>query len=131
MNDLRVAAEERLADEGIRGEIHIYKNNTDSAGNSYGCHENYLTSRTDDQTSLSDVVIHFLITRQIFAGAGKLLMTAKGPLFTIAQRAEHIWETASSATTRSRPIINTRDEPHADAEHYRRLHVIVGDSNMS
>lgn len=131
LNDLRIAAEERLADEGIRGEIHIYKNNTDSAGNSYGCHENYLTSRTDDQTSLSDVVIPFLITRQIFCGAGKLLMTAKGPLFTIAQRAEHIWETASSATTRSRPIINTRDEPHADAEHYRRLHVIVGDSNMS
>ncbi len=74
LNDLRVSAEERLADEGIRGEIHIYKNNTDSAGNSYGCHENYLTARTDDQTSLSDVVIPFLITRQIFAGAGKLLM---------------------------------------------------------
>jgi len=131
LNDLRVSAEERLADEGIRGDIHIYKNNTDSAGNSYGCHENYLTSRTDDQARLSEVVIPFLITRQIFSGAGKLLMTAKGPLFTIAQRAEHIWETSSSATTRSRPIINTRDEPHADAEHYRRLHVIVGDSNMS
>ena len=64
-------------------------------------------------------------------GAGKVLQTARGPIFCISQRAEHIWEGISSATTRSRPIINTRDEPHADAEKFRRLHVIVGDSNMS
>jgi proteasome accessory factor A len=71
------------------------------------------------------------VTRQIFTGSGKVLQTARGPIYSIAQRAEHIWEGLSSATTRSRPIINTRDEPHADAEKYRRLHVIVGDSNMS
>src|SRR5688572_4756780 len=76
-------------------------------------------------------MIPFFVTRQIFAGAGKVLQTARGALFCIAQRAEHIWEGVSSATTRSRPIINTRDEPHADAEKYRRLHVIVGDSNMN
>jgi proteasome accessory factor A len=76
-------------------------------------------------------LIPFLVTRQIFTGAGKVLQTARGPIYSIAQRAEHIWEGLSSATTRSRPIINTRDEPHADAEKYRRLHVIVGDSNMS
>ena len=76
-------------------------------------------------------MIPFFVTRQIFAGAGKVLQTARGALFCISQRAEHIWEGVSSATTRSRPIINTRDEPHADAEKYRRLHVIVGDSNMS
>jgi proteasome accessory factor A len=78
-----------------------------------------------------DTLIPFFVTRQIFSGAGKLLQTARGTVFSLAQRAEHIWEGVSSATTRSRPIINTRDEPHADAERYRRLHVIVGDSNMS
>ena len=71
------------------------------------------------------------MSRQIFAGAGKVLQTARGAVFCLSQRAEHIWEGVSSATTRSRPIINTRDEPHADAERFRRLHVIVGDSNMS
>jgi proteasome accessory factor A len=77
------------------------------------------------------VLIPFLVSRQIYTGSGKVLQTARGAMFSIAQRAEHIWEGVSSATTRSRPIINTRDEPHADAERYRRLHVIVGDSNMS
>ena len=71
------------------------------------------------------------MSRQIYAGAGKVLQTARGAVFCVSQRAEHIWEGVSSATTRSRPIINTRDEPHADAERFRRLHVIVGDSNMS
>ena len=71
------------------------------------------------------------MSRQIYTGAGKVLQSARGAMYSIAQRAEHIWEGVSSATTRSRPIINTRDEPHADAERYRRLHVIVGDSNMS
>src|SRR5262249_5799253 len=95
------------------------------------CHENYLTSRRDDFGHFSEVLIPFFVTRQIYAGAGKVLQTSRGAVFCLAQRAEHIWEGVSSATTRSRPIINTRDEPHADAEKYRRLHVIVGDSNMS
>lgn len=125
------SAEDRLRDEGIRGTIHLFKNNTDSAGNSYGCHENYLTTRSDDLSHYNEVLIPFLVSRQIYAGAGKVLQTARGAKFVMSQRAEHIWEGVSSATTRSRPIINTRDEPHADAEHFRRLHVIVGDSNMS
>ena len=124
-------AEERLEEEGIRGEIFVFKNNTDSAGNSYGCHENYLVSRHKDFHRTVDVLIPFLVTRQIFVGAGKLTQTPRGTGYTVAQRADHIWEGVSSATTRSRPIINTRDEPHADAERYRRLHVIAGDSNMS
>ena len=125
------SAEQRLAEEGIRGQIYLYRNNTDSAGNSYGCHENYLISRSTDFQRMIDTLIPFLVTRQIWAGAGKLLQTSRGTVYSLAQRAEHIWEGSSSATTRSRPIINTRDEPHADAERYRRLHVIAGDSNMS
>ena len=125
------SAERRLAEEGIRGDIYLYRNNTDSAGNSYGCHENYLVRRQADFQRTIDTLIPYLVTRQIWAGAGKLLNTARGTVYSLAQRAEHIWEGSSSATTRSRPIINTRDEPHADAERYRRLHVIAGDSNMS
>ena len=131
LEQLVTFAEQRLREEGIRGVIYLFKNNTDSAGNSYGCHENYLTSRRDDFGHYAEVLIPFLVSRQIYAGAGKVLQTARGAQFCISQRAEHIWEGVSSATTRSRPIINTRDEPHADAERYRRLHVIVGDSNMS
>ncbi|HMG45716.1 MAG TPA: Pup--protein ligase [Acidimicrobiales bacterium] len=131
LEQLLVAASQQLRDEGIRGVVYLFKNNTDSAGNSYGCHENYLTSRQDDLGHYAEVLIPFFVSRQIYAGAGKVLQTARGAMYCIAQRAEHIWEGVSSATTRSRPIINTRDEPHADAERYRRLHVIVGDSNMS
>jgi len=131
LESLLYSAEQRLREEGIRGTIYLFKNNTDSAGNSYGCHENYLTSRSDDMAHYADVLIPFLVSRQIYTGAGKINQTARGAVFSMAQRAEHIWEGVSSATTRSRPIINTRDEPHADAERYRRLHVIVGDSNMS
>ncbi len=131
LEHLLVSAEQRLREEGIRGVIYLFKNNTDSAGNSYGCHENYLTSRRDDFGHYAEVLIPFFVSRQIYAGAGKVLQTARGAMYCISQRAEHIWEGVSSATTRSRPIINTRDEPHADAERFRRLHVIVGDSNMS
>ncbi len=131
LENLVVSAEARLREEGIRGVIFLFKNNTDSAGNSYGCHENYLTSRRDDFSHYAEVLIPFLVSRQIYAGSGKVLQTARGATYCMSQRAEHIWEGVSSATTRSRPIINTRDEPHADAERFRRLHVIVGDSNMS
>ncbi len=131
LNKLVNNAEQRLHDEGIRGTIYLFKNNTDSAGNSYGCHENFLVHRSAEPEDYQSTFIPFLVSRQIYAGAGKILSTPKGPVFALSQRAEHIWEDVSSATTRSRPIINTRDEPHADAEEYRRLHVIVGDSNMS
>jgi proteasome accessory factor A len=128
---LLVDAERRLHEEGIAGDVYLFKNNTDSAGNSYGCHENYLVGRHGEFSRLADVLIPFLVTRQIICGAGKVLQTPRGAVYAVSQRAEHIWEGVSSATTRSRPIIYTRDEPHADAERYRRLHVIVGDSNMN
>jgi proteasome accessory factor A len=131
LEGLVVDAEKRLHDEGIAGDIYLFKNNTDSAGNSYGCHENYLVGRHGEFSRLADVLIPFLVTRQLICGAGKVLQTPRGAVYCLSQRAEHIWEGVSSATTRSRPIINTRDEPHADAERYRRLHVIVGDSNMN
>ena len=131
LEDLLVDAERRLADEGIGGDIFLFKNYTDSAGNSYGCHENYLVARAGEFSRIADVLLPFLVTRQLICGAGKVLQTPRGAVYCLSQRAEHIWEGVASATTRSRPIINTRDEPHADAERYRRLHVIVGDSNMS
>ena len=131
LEGLGVDAERRLREEGVVGDIYLFKNNTDSAGNSYGCHENYLVERRGDFAKLADQFIPFLISRQLIAGAGKVLQTPRGAVYCLSQRADHMWEGVSSATTRSRPIINTRDEPHADADVYRRLHVIVGDSNMS
>ncbi|MFC4337536.1 Pup--protein ligase [Salininema proteolyticum] len=131
LEGLMIDAEKRLHDEGIAGDIYLFKNNTDSAGNSYGCHENYLVSRHGEFARLAEILIPFLVTRQLICGAGKVLQTPRGAKYCLSQRAEHIWEGVSSATTRSRPIINTRDEPHADAERYRRLHVIVGDSNVN
>ena len=131
VGDLVSDAQERLAEEGLAGTIFVFKNNTDSAGNSYGCHENFLLSRTGSFQDISDTLLPFLVSRQLVCGAGKVVAGTRGARYALSQRAEHIWEGVSSATTRSRPIINTRDEPHADAEKYRRLHVIVGDSNMS
>ncbi|HEU5392744.1 MAG TPA: proteasome accessory factor PafA2 family protein, partial [Streptosporangiaceae bacterium] len=127
LEGLLVDAVRRLSAEGVAGDIYLFKNNTDSAGNSYGCHENYLVPRHQDLGRLTDILTPFLVTRQLICGAGKVLPTPRGVVYCVSQRAEHIWESVSSATTRSRPIINTRDEPHADAERFRRLHVIVGD----
>jgi proteasome accessory factor A len=131
LDDLVLEAQQRLHLEGFGGKVYLFKNNTDSAGNSYGSHENYLIPRKGEFARLAEILIPFLVTRQLIAGAGKVLPSPHGGTFAFSQRADHIWEGVSSATTRSRPIINTRDEPHADAEFYRRLHVIVGDSNMS
>ncbi len=131
LDDLRRRTQETLDTDGIDGQIRIFRNNTDFSGNSYGSHENYLVARVGEFQPVADALLPFLVTRQIFAGAGKVLQTARGAVYVLSQRAEHIWEGVSSATTRSRPVINSRDEPHADAERFRRLHVIVGDSNMS
>jgi proteasome accessory factor A len=131
VEDLRHQAEQRLREDGLSGDILLFKNNTDSAGNSYGCHENYLVSRDVSFQRLAEALIPFFVTRQIFAGAGKVLQTPRGFHYCLSQRAQHICQEISGATTSSRSIINTRDEPHADAERYRRLHIIVGDSNMS
>lgn len=124
-------AEKRLKEEGLSGRIYIYKNNTDSMGNTYGCHENYLMRRDVDFWKVTEQMIPFFVTRQIYTGAGKVLKVSGKCHYFISQRAQHIHEKSSSSTTSSRSIINTRDEPHADAEKYRRLHIIVGDSNMS
>ncbi|WP_418906625.1 Pup--protein ligase [Glutamicibacter endophyticus] len=129
--DLVEQAEEQLADEGHHGKLFLFKNNVDTAGNSYGCHENYLITRRMEFKRLTDMLIPFLVTRQLLCGAGHLVNIDDETRFVFSQRADHVWEDVSSATTRSRPIINTRDEPHADAEYYRRLHVIVGDTSMS
>lgn len=117
-------------------ELIAYKNNSDGKGNSYGTHENYLMSRS---TPFSDIVAHatvHFVTRQIFTGAGKVGCEIPGVgsdevPFQITQRADFFEEEVGLETTLKRPIINTRDEPHADAQRYRRLHVIVGDANMS
>jgi proteasome accessory factor A len=124
-------AEKRLQREGVQGRIYIFKNNTDSVGNTYGCHENYLVRRHINFQKVAEELIPFLVTRQVYGGSGKILKTSAGYNYFISQRAQHVYQKVSGATTSSRSIINTRDEPHADRERYRRLHVIVGDSNMS
>lgn len=131
LHELVQEAQKQLHAEGYDGQIFLFKNNVDSAGNSYGSHENYMITRKGEFNRLADILIPFLVTRQLISGAGRVLPAQQGGKYAFSQRADHIWEGTSSATTRSRPIINTRDEPHADAELYRRLHVIVGDSNMS
>ena len=113
--------------------ILIYKNNTDSKGNSYGTHENYLMDRRCPFTRIVQHLMPFLVTRQIFTGAGKVGSenNLEYTEFQISQRADFLETEVGLETMHSRPIINTRDEPHADPEKYRRLHVIVGDANMS
>ncbi|HEU4667578.1 MAG TPA: proteasome accessory factor PafA2 family protein, partial [Arthrobacter sp.] len=111
LDDLVDEAQARLAAEGFNGTVYLFKNNTDSAGNSYGSHENYLIPRRGEFSRLAEILIPFLVTRQLIAGAGKILKTPHGATYAFSQRADHIWEGVSSATTRSRPIINTRDEP--------------------
>jgi proteasome accessory factor A len=116
-------------------QLSIYKNNSDGKGNSYGTHENYLVDRA---TPFGDIVrdlTPFFVTRQVFCGAGKLGAEASWdergrPIYQLSQRADFFETEVGLETTLKRPIINTRDEPHADPEKYRRLHVIVGDANM-
>jgi proteasome accessory factor PafA2 len=113
--------------------IQLYKNNTDNKGASYGCHENYLMRRA---TPFADIVRHltpFFVSRQVVCGAGRVGLGAdgRGEGFQISQRADFFEVEVGLETTLKRPIINTRDEPHADPEKYRRLHVIIGDANMS
>ena len=140
---------DRAADEIVRAsmehaadilepgaELIVYKNNSDGKGNSYGCHENYLLDR---QTPFGRIVSHItphFVTRQIFCGAGKVGCEQPGRLpgdvaYQLSQRADFFEEEVGLETTLKRPIVNTRDEPHCDPQKYRRLHVIVGDANMS
>jgi Pup amidohydrolase len=117
-------------------EVRLYKNNTDFAGHSYGCHDNYLMGRDVAWDRIVAGMLPFLITRQIFAGAGKMGIEAESAqgepgVYQISQRADFFSVVVSIDTMNRRPLINTRDEPHVDASRYRRFHVILGDSNMS
>jgi len=117
-------------------EIRLYKNNTDFAGHSYGCHDNYLMRRDIAWDRIVAGMLPFLVTRQIFAGAGKMGIEAESAqgepgVYQISQRADFFSVVVSIDTMNRRPLINTRDEPHVDASRYRRFHVILGDSNMS
>jgi proteasome accessory factor A len=131
VEDLVRRADGRLAEHQIPGRIQAFKNNTDSAGNSYGCHENYLVSRQTPFPYLVEALVPFFVSRQILAGAGRICRGPAGYEYHLSQRAEHIVDEVSGTTVAGRPMINTRDEPHADGERFRRLHVIVGDSSMS
>ena len=141
MADLAERANARLAASGVPGRIHLLKNNRDAEGNGFGCHENYLVRRRGDFWNDARTLVPHLVTRQILVGAGHIAgdgdtRPAGNGLrdlrdYVFSQRADQMWDAVSSATTRARPLINTRDEPHADAEHYRRMHVIVGDSNIA
>lgn len=126
----RLAAEELLLDNQ---EIIIYKNNTDYKGHSYGSHENYLMSRQVPFSDIVDGLIPFFVTRQVITGSGKVGSEngTDETEYQISQRADFFEKEVGLSTMVERPLINTRDEPHADSKEYRRLHVIVGDSNMS
>ncbi len=117
-------------------DVRLYKNNTDFAGHSYGCHDNYLMRRDIAWDRIVSGILPFLITRQIFGGAGKMGVEAESAqsepgVYQISQRADFFSVVVSIDTMNRRPLINTRDEPHVDASRYRRFHVILGDSNMS
>ena len=127
-----------IANESLNPDqaITLYKNNSDGKGNSYGTHENYLVSRDVDFSSVVRAMVPHFVSRQILVGAGKVgAETDHGlearPFFQLSQRAEFFEEVVGLETTLKRPIINTRDEPHSDAERFRRLHVIIGDANLS
>lgn len=136
-----VASVEKLSKQGtsvLKGKepcppLKIYKNNVDGKGQSYGSHENYQCSRQTDFNVLTRALIPFFVTRQIITGAGRVGIGTESqqPGFQISQRADYFEQEISLETTLNRGIVNTRDEPHADAEKYRRLHVIIGDANMS
>ena len=129
--DLAVQADEALLELGTDLHIHLFRNNLDSQGNSYGCHENYLLHRRRDFRQVADALVAFFVTRQILVGNGWINTSAATPRLQFSQRADQMWDAVSSATTRSRPIINTRDEALADSGAYRRMHVIVGDTNVA
>jgi Pup amidohydrolase len=132
IESMRAAAQNMPAGQ----EIVIYKDNSDRKGNAYGCHENYLLDRTLPFGQIIMAATTHFVTRQIFTGSGKVGselpgVSRKQVPYQITQRAEHFEEEVGLETTLKRPIVNTRDEPHADSQKYRRLHVIVGDANLS
>ncbi|WP_295017634.1 depupylase/deamidase Dop [uncultured Micrococcus sp.] len=128
----QAAAEHIGAAEGAP-EVLVYKNNTDGKGRSYGAHENYLVARALDFEELTAVLLPFFAARQVLVGAGRVGLGPEGERagFQLSQRADFFEEQVGLETTVRRPIVNTRDEPHAGAHAYRRLHVIIGDATLS
>lgn len=128
---MNIASDAHHAESGER--ILLYKNNTDGKGSSYGCHENYLVKRSTPFAQLVRYLTPFFVSRQVLCGAGRvgLGQNSENSGYQISQRADFFEAEVGLETTIKRPIINTRDEPHADPERYRRLHVIIGDANMS
>ncbi|MEV4901398.1 depupylase/deamidase Dop [Citricoccus sp. NPDC055426] len=128
-----LAASERIAQSEGQPQVLLYKNNTDNKSVSYGAHENYLVARSLDFEELTGYLIPFFVARQVICGAGRVGIGSTGRTagFQISQRADFFEEQVGLETTVRRPIVNTRDEPHADAHRYRRLHVIIGDANLS
>ena len=128
MTDLAERARKYLSENlGGPAKVHVFANNVDAQGHAFGCHENYLLDRRVPLDMIGACLVPFLVTRQLITGAGRLSPDG----FQLSQRADFLDEAVSSATTRARPMVNTRDEPLADPERWRRLHVIVGDTNRS
>src|SRR6201994_3504377 len=127
------AARQAAKMPGINAHINLYKNNTDNKGASYGAHENYLMSRSTPFASIIRHLVPFFVSRQVVCGAGRVGrgQDGRGVGFQISQRADFFEVEVGLETTLKRPIVNTRAEPHADAARYPRLHVIIGDANMS
>ena len=123
----------RFANNPGEGDLVLYKNNTDNKGVSYGAHENYLVRRSTPFSAIVKHLIPFFVSRQVFCGAGRVGIgqDGRGDGFQLTQRADFFEVEVGLETTLKRPIINTRDEPHADPERYRRLHVIIGDANLA
>jgi len=128
LEELGVDAQRRLREAGLAADVYLFKNST---GNSSGGRESYQLGAHGEFGRLADVLIPFLVTRQVICGAGKVLRTPRGAVYCLSQGAGHIWKGVSPARIRSRPLINTRYEPRAGGEAFRRLHVAVGDPNMS
>lgn len=132
---MQTCAERRMSRLGDGGLVAMYKNNTDFHGASYGCHESYLINRDLPFDAVLQGILPFFVTRQIYAGAGKVGVESSAPLapgvvYQLSQRADFFSTVASVDTLYNRPIVNTRDEPHADPRQYRRFHVICGDANL-
>jgi proteasome accessory factor A len=121
----------RLREAGIAGDICLFKGHADPAGTADGCQETYLVGRRGKFGRLADILIPFLVTRQVICGAGAVVPTPRGAAYCLSRRDGHLGKGTSPAPARSRPLINTRDEPHAAAAGFRRLRVFVSDSNMS
>ena len=131
LEDLLTDAAQRLSEEGITTEVSVYKRGTDPAGTSSGCQESYLIGRRANFARLADILVPFLVTRQIICGEGAVVQTPRGADYCLSRQSERISSGISSAATRPRPLINTRDDPRAAGAGFRRLHVLVSDPNMS